>query len=29
MIFQNSYAASAKVISATKQMFDILNNLID
>jgi flagellar hook-associated protein 1 FlgK len=28
MIYQNSYAASAKVIAATKQMFDILNNLI-
>ncbi len=29
MIYQNSYAASAKVISATKSLFDILNNLID
>ncbi len=29
LIFQQTYAASAKVISATSQMFDILNNLIE
>ena len=29
LTFQQTYAASAKVISATSQMFDILNNLID
>ncbi len=28
MIFQQSYAASAKVISTTSQLFDILNDLI-
>jgi len=28
LIFQQSYAASAKVISTTQQLFDILNNLI-
>ena len=29
MVYQNSYAASAKVIATTKNLFDILNNLID
>ena len=29
MIYQNSYAASAKVIATTKSLFDILNNLIN
>lgn len=29
LTFQQTYAASAKVISATSQLFDILNNLID
>ncbi len=29
MIYQNSYAASAKVIATTKALFDILNNLIN
>lgn len=29
LIFQQTYAASAKVISTTSQLFDILNNLID
>ncbi|MBM3515523.1 MAG: flagellar hook-associated protein FlgK, partial [Alphaproteobacteria bacterium] len=29
LTFQQTYAASAKVISATAQLFDILNNLID
>ncbi len=28
IIFQQTYAASAKVISTTQQMFDILNNII-
>ena len=28
LIFQQTYAASAKVISTTQQLFDILNNLI-
>jgi flagellar hook-associated protein 1 FlgK len=28
MVFQQTYAASAKVISTTSQLFDILNNLI-
>jgi len=28
MIYQQSYAASAKVISTTSQLFDILNNII-
>ena len=29
MIYQNSYAASAKVIATTKSLFDILYNLIN
>jgi len=29
LTFQQTYAASAKVISTTSQLFDILNNLID
>ncbi len=29
LVFQQTYAASAKVISTTSQLFDILNNLID
>ncbi|MBY0509049.1 MAG: flagellar hook-associated protein FlgK [Rhodospirillaceae bacterium] len=29
LVFQQSYAASAKVISTTSQLFDILNNLVD
>jgi flagellar hook-associated protein 1 FlgK len=28
MVFQQTYAASAKVISTTQQLFDVLNNLI-
>jgi flagellar hook-associated protein 1 FlgK len=28
LVYQNSYAASAKVIATTKALFDILNNLI-
>ncbi|GAB3125284.1 flagellar hook-associated protein FlgK [Novispirillum itersonii] len=28
MVFQQSYAAAAKVISTTKQMFDVLNDII-
>jgi len=28
MVYQQTYAASAKVISTTQQLFDILNNLI-
>lgn len=29
LVFQQTYAASAKVISTTSQLFDILNNIID
>ena len=28
LIYQRSYAASAKVISTTQQLFDVLNNII-
>jgi len=29
LVFQQTYAASAKVISVTQQLFDVLNNIID
>ena len=28
LVYEQTYAASAKIISTTQQLFDILNNLI-